>query len=148
MSVNKKLVIESEVILNPRLLPNHRCYLHLDFYPHRPFFSWQKVGTVQLDKLKVMEESLQVFDTRTGKLYPIPIHNGDYIRAADIGQIAVPEAKYLNGEAKHMNGDTAPQIARPLRILDNGYQHTACMESSITYMYAINHLGLFIADLC
>ncbi|KAL9634010.1 MAG: hypothetical protein Q9164_004348 [Protoblastenia rupestris] len=81
-----------------------------------------------------MEESLQVFDTRTGKLYPIPIHNGDYIQAADIGQIAVPEAKYLNGEAKHMNGDTAPQIARPLRILDNGYQHTACMESSITYM--------------
>ena len=77
-----------------------------------------------------MDESLQVLDSRTGKSYTIPIQGGDYIRAADIGQISA-------SDGSKVNGDAGVQIARPLRILDNGFQHTACMESSITFMYAV-----------
>jgi citrate synthase len=70
-----------------------------------------------------MEHYLQALDSRTGKSYVIPI-DGDHIKAADIAQITVPEAKADNGDT----------LSRSLRILDNGFQHTACMESSITFM--------------
>lgn len=71
-----------------------------------------------------MDHHLQVTDSRTGKSYKIPIE-GNYIRAADIGRIGAPENK----------ADVASlKAARPLHILDNGFQHTACMESSITHM--------------
>jgi citrate synthase len=70
-------------------------------------------------------DSLQVVDSRTGNSYTIPIHKGDYIRAADIGQI-----KAL--EVQTENGDAGIPISRSLRILDKGFEHTACMESSIT----------------
>ncbi|KAI1081994.1 putative citrate synthase [Whalleya microplaca] len=73
-----------------------------------------------------MEHHLQVVDSRTGKSYKIPIE-GDYIRAADIGRISIPASKAENG-------DRGIQISRPLHILDNGFQHTACMESSITHI--------------
>ncbi|KAI0009462.1 putative citrate synthase [Xylariaceae sp. FL0662B] len=74
-----------------------------------------------------MEHHLQVVDSRTGKSYKIPIE-GDYIRAADIGRISIPANKADNG------GRGGIQISRPLHILDNGFQHTACMESSITHI--------------
>lgn len=79
-----------------------------------------------------MDQCLQVVDSRTGKSYTIPIRSGDYILAADVGQITAPDAK-------NENGDAGVEVARSLRILDNGFQHTACMESSITFMYAIYH---------
>ncbi|KAI1464219.1 putative citrate synthase [Daldinia caldariorum] len=71
-----------------------------------------------------MEHHLQVTDSRTGKSYTIPI-KGDYIRASDIGRIGAPES----------TEDIATSLkARPLHIIDNGFQHTACMESSITHI--------------
>lgn len=69
---------------------------------------------------------LDVIDSRTGKSYQIPIDDG-YIRAADIGKISVLEST-REENAKE------PQISRGLRILDAGYQNTACVESSITFM--------------
>ncbi|CAD6586818.1 MAG: hypothetical protein ASARMPREDX12_002522 [Alectoria sarmentosa] len=74
-----------------------------------------------------MDQCLQVLDSRTGKSYTIPIRSGDYILAADVGQITAPDAK-------SENGDASVEVARSLRILDNGFQHTACMESSITFI--------------
>ncbi|KAI2622537.1 putative citrate synthase [Hypoxylon sp. NC1633] len=71
-----------------------------------------------------MEHHLDITDSRTGKSYTIPIQ-GDYIRAADIGRIGAPEGK----------ADVAAlKAAHPLHILDNGFQYTACMESSITHI--------------
>ncbi|KAI1414018.1 putative citrate synthase [Hypoxylon sp. FL1857] len=67
---------------------------------------------------------LEVTDSRTGKSYTIPIE-GDYIRGADIARIGAPEKGA---------GLDALRAARPLSILDNGFQHTACMESSITHI--------------
>jgi citrate synthase len=72
-------------------------------------------------------EHLEVLDSRTGKSYKIPIDNG-YIRAADISKINMPEGGLMNGI------ENEPSISRGLRILDTGYQNTACVESSITFM--------------
>lgn len=72
-------------------------------------------------------EHLQVLDSRTGKSYKIPIDDG-YIRAADISTIIVPERGQLN------DTENESKNSRGLRILDAGYQNTACVESSITFM--------------
>lgn len=73
----------------------------------------------------ITEHHLDVTDSRTGKSYTIPIQ-GDYIRAADVARIGAPDSKE----------DLATSLkARPLHIIDNGFQYTACMESSITHMY-------------
>ncbi|KAI0183945.1 putative citrate synthase [Xylaria flabelliformis] len=72
-------------------------------------------------------EHLEVLDSRSGKSYKIPIDNG-YIRAADISKINVPECGLMNGT------ETEHTISRGLRILDTGYQNTACVESSITFI--------------
>ncbi|KAI8624316.1 citrate synthase [Xylariaceae sp. FL1651] len=72
-------------------------------------------------------EHLEILDSRTGKSYNIPIDNG-YIRASDIGRITIPEVG-LENESEY-----EPKINRPLRIYDNGYQNTACVESSITFI--------------
>ncbi|KAI0178896.1 putative citrate synthase [Hypoxylon sp. FL1284] len=71
-----------------------------------------------------MEHHLEVTDSRTGKSYKIPIQE-DYVRASDIARIGAPEGK-VDLEAL--------KAAHPLRILDNGFQNTACMESSITHI--------------
>ncbi|KAI5863031.1 putative citrate synthase [Durotheca rogersii] len=70
-----------------------------------------------------MEHHLEVTDSRTGKSYKIPIE-GDYIRAADVARIGSAESRDV----------AASKAASPLRIFDNGFQHTACMESSITHI--------------
>ncbi|KAI0435003.1 citrate synthase [Xylaria sp. FL1042] len=70
---------------------------------------------------------LEVLDSRTGKSYTIPIDDG-YIRATDISKINVPEFEHLG------NVENEPQALRGLRILDAGYQNTACVESSITFI--------------
>lgn len=84
-----------------------------------------------IEKQEATDQCLYVIDARTRKLYNLPIYDGDYIRAADVGQITAPGAGKVNGL---VNGDTGVQIPRSLRILDNGFQHTACMESSITFV--------------
>lgn len=63
---------------------------------------------------------LKVVDTRTDKSYEIPIHTGNYIKAKDLSAITITE----------------DELPRKLHILDNGYESTACMDSSITHMYA------------
>ncbi|XXH05519.1 hypothetical protein Hte_011949 [Hypoxylon texense] len=70
------------------------------------------------------QDHLQVTDSRTGKSYTIPIE-GDYVRAADIAKIGAPEGKVDLAALK---------AAHPLRVLDNGFANTACMESSITHI--------------
>lgn len=60
---------------------------------------------------------LRVVDTRTHKEYEVPIHD-NYIKAKDLSSITITE-------------DDMP---RKLVILDNGYESTACMDSSITHM--------------
>ena len=77
-----------------------------------------------------MKQSLHVVDSRTGQSSSIPIQDGDYVLAEDIVQIVAPNASTTNGE----NGVQAP---RSLRILDKGFQHTACMESRITFVYVM-----------
>ena len=72
--------------------------------------------------------SLQVLDSRSGQSYTIPIHDGDYISAEDIGQIIAPGASTADVE-------DGVQNPHSLRILDRGFQYTACTESSITFMY-------------
>ena len=86
---------------------------------------------------KAIDQCLQVVDSRTGKPYAIPIHDGDYIRAADVAQIIASDTSDANGPTSKVNGYTGADVLRPLRILDNGFQHTACMVSSITFMYVI-----------
>lgn len=68
--------------------------------------------------------TLEVVDSRTQRLYTIPIHNGDIIRASDIASIVVPDE---DAEAKHLK-------PKGLRILDKGFENTAICESSITKM--------------
>jgi citrate synthase len=63
---------------------------------------------------------LKVVDTRTDRSYEIPIHAGNYIKAKDLSTITITE----------------DELPRKLNILDNGYESTACMDSSITHMYA------------
>ena len=82
------------------------------------------------DPEKAMNECLHVIDSRTGKPYAIPIHDGDCNRAADVAQITV-------SDTSNVNGNTGAGSLRPLRILDNGFQHTACTVSSITFMYVV-----------
>lgn len=61
---------------------------------------------------------LKIVDTRTNKEYEIPTHSDNYIKAKDLSAITVP------------NGD----LAQKLHVLDNGFENTACMTSSITHM--------------
>ena len=79
---------------------------------------------------KAKDQCLHVVDSRTGKPYDIPIHDGDYIQAADVAQIIASNTSNANGYA-------GADGLRPLRILDNGFQHTACTESSITFVYVV-----------
>jgi citrate synthase len=61
-----------------------------------------------------------VLDSRTGKVYNIPISDG-FVRGSDLSTIKAPIHE----------GDGRLQ---PLAVLDPGFQHTACKESSITLM--------------
>jgi hypothetical protein len=69
------------------------------------------------------EGSLVVKDSRSGKTYDIPIRNGS-IQAMAFRQITTPKFSILLG--RPMEGS--------LKVLDIGYQNTACTESSITYV--------------
>jgi len=70
---------------------------------------------------------LEVLDSRTGKSYDIPIDDG-YILASDIAKIGVTE------RASGIEGEKQSEVPRSLRILDVGFQNTACVESKITFM--------------
>jgi hypothetical protein len=63
---------------------------------------------------------LRVFDSRTRKLYDVPVSDG-FVRGSDLSAITAPAA----------GGDGRLQ---KLAVLDPGFQHTACKESSITLM--------------
>lgn len=65
-------------------------------------------------------DHLKVLDSRTGKVYNIPISDG-FVRGSDLSTIKAPIHE----------GDGRLQ---PLAVLDPGFQHTACKESSITLM--------------
>ncbi|KAF6223060.1 hypothetical protein HO133_001112 [Letharia lupina] len=67
---------------------------------------------------------LHVLDSRTEKSYKIPIQD-NFIQATDVGKITLPDAS-------HEEKNTSVENARPLRLLDQGFENTACMVSSIT----------------
>ena len=69
-------------------------------------------------------DCLLLLDSRTAKSYKVPIQD-NCIQATDIGKITIDDAD---------DDDIKLQIARPLRILDRGFENTACMVSSITAM--------------
>lgn len=66
------------------------------------------------------KEYLHVFDSRTGKVYNIPVFDG-FVRGSDLSTICAPKP----GENGRME---------KLAVLDPGFQHTACKESAITLM--------------
>lgn len=74
-------------------------------------------------------DCLLVLDSRTAKSFKIPIQD-NFIQATDVGKITLPDAD-------NDNEDASVQNARPLRVLDRGFENTACMVSSITVMYAM-----------
>ncbi|KAK7995577.1 citrate synthase-like protein [Apiospora arundinis] len=63
-------------------------------------------------------EFLHIFDSRTSKAYNIPVSDG-FVRGSDLSAITAPVA----GNEERL---------QKLAVLDPGYQHTACKESSIT----------------
>lgn len=62
-------------------------------------------------------EYLEVLNSLIGKKYVIPVQKDGYIRAADLASDKAPTSQ-----------SSGTQIPRSFRILDNGLQHTACME--------------------
>lgn len=90
-----------------------------------------KATNLAHDEMKVATEFLLVLDSRTGKSYKIPIQD-NFIQATDVGKVAISDANNEDEDA-----DASVQAARPLRILDRGFENTACMMSSITVMYAM-----------
>ena len=74
-------------------------------------------------------ECLLVLDSRTAKSYTIPIQD-NFIHATDVSRITVPDVDNDNEDASLRSG-------RTLRILDRGFENTACMVSSITVMYVM-----------
>ena len=81
------------------------------------------------DVMKPDMECLLVLDSRTAKSFKIPIQD-NFIQATDIGKITI-------SDADNDKEDASVQTARPLRVLDRGFENTACMVSSITVMYAM-----------
>ena len=81
------------------------------------------------DIMKPDMECLLVLDSRTAKSFKIPIQD-NFIQATDIGKITI-------SDADNDKEDASVQTARPLRVLDRGFENTACMVSSITVMYAM-----------
>ena len=74
-------------------------------------------------------ECLLVLDSRTGKSYKVPIQD-NFIQATDVSKVTI-------SDAENEDKDASVQASRPLRILDRGFENTACMMSSITVMYAM-----------
>lgn len=93
--------------------------------------------------MKANSDCLLVLDSRTLKSYTIPIQD-NYILGRDVGQITAPEPNDENangsGHADQSsdasgNSHARVQSSRQLRVLDNGFENTACMFSSITFVY-------------
>lgn len=69
-----------------------------------------------------MAGELEIRDLRTGEVTNVTIQPGNYVNAADLSRVGLPKSA---AKAKASGG---------LRILDRGFEHTACMQSNITYM--------------
>lgn len=67
-------------------------------------------------------EVLLVHDPKTGRHYRVPTQN-NAILGADLAQISRPVE----------DGDSV--FEQSMRLLDHGFENTACMQSSITFMY-------------
>ena len=79
--------------------------------------------------MKYDMECLLILDSRTAKSYTIPIQDNS-IHATDVSRITVHDID-------KDNEDPSFRTDRPLRILDRGFENTACMVSSITVMYVM-----------
>lgn len=90
-----------------------------------------------------MTDSLTITDNRTGQSYTLPIeHNA--VRSMDFKNIKLPEdqAAELFAGDQHENG---------LRLLDPGFQNTACMTSQVCFVDGnagqISYRGIAVGDL-
>lgn len=81
------------------------------------------MGSISEPTMKLGKECLLVLDSRTMKSYQVPIQD-NYVQASDLSKI----------KSKEEDGS---EISDPLRILDHGLEHIACMKSSITLVYVI-----------
>jgi hypothetical protein len=82
------------------------------------------------------ESALKILDSRTGSIYNVPIHKGNFIKAADLGKIKISDAALGVDD----NDSTGRPILRSLNILDKGFEYTACMTSQITLVYVPTYL--------
>jgi hypothetical protein len=71
---------------------------------------------------------LHVFDSRTCNIHHIPVSDG-FVRGSDLSTISAPAT---NGSGR----------LQKLAVLDPGFQHTACKESAITFMYVENEAAM------
>jgi citrate synthase len=83
--------------------------------------------------MKQNSECLLILDSRTGISYQVPVENS-YIHASDLCKIKAPVDSYIDSGNESSSGSSSPaaESTQPLKILDQGFAHTACMTSSIT----------------
>lgn len=74
------------------------------------------------------EDCLHIVDSRTPKTYKFPIFD-HFVRGVDLSAITCPEPRQGSGSR------SGPE--RTLAVLDAGFQHTACKESSRTLMLVL-----------
>ncbi|KAK2602138.1 hypothetical protein N8I77_008696 [Diaporthe amygdali] len=75
---------------------------------------------------RMIDEYLDIVDSRTGKKYTVPINNNS-VAATDFSVII----------ASNDPGSPTPSGDTGLRIFDQGFKNTACVKSSITYVDGI-----------
>lgn len=78
------------------------------------------------------DEYLDIVDSRTGNKYRVPIKNNS-VAAADLSHITAPKDL----------GNPSVLEDTVLRVFDPGFKHTACVESSITYVLVPDQLIQF-----
>lgn len=74
---------------------------------------------------------LDIIDSRTGRKYVMPIENNS-VNALEFRRIT----------AASRGADHVDQFETGLKILDHGFFNTACMKSSVTFMYVTKRSSL------
>ncbi|KAF9740422.1 hypothetical protein PMIN06_008463 [Paraphaeosphaeria minitans] len=93
---------------------------YLNFVPPGPNYI-ESLYTVAMTISEAEVEVLLVHDAKTGRDYKIPTQR-NFILGADLAQITRPVE------------DCGHVVEQSMRLLDHGFENTACMESSITFI--------------
>ena len=78
-----------------------------------------------------MSDFLDVRDSRTSRTYRLPVINNS-VKGADLAKIT--SLKKIN--TMHHDPSTA-MLEEKLKVFDPGYENTAVMQSSITFLYVL-----------